>query len=77
MGINYQPPTVVPNGDLAAVHRFIILQFQLLIRFVGVSYCPNVHLIFLSMFAMFYFMSGDAIARTQGGLFSDKYNRGL
>ena len=24
VGINYQPPTVVPNGDLAAVHRFCI-----------------------------------------------------
>ena len=26
---------------------------------------------------MFCFMSGDAMAPTQGGLFSDKYNRGL
>ena len=28
VGINYQPPTVVPNGDLAAVHRFVLQYFS-------------------------------------------------
>ena len=26
---------------------------------------------------MFYFMTGDSMAHPQGGVFSDKYNRGL
>ena len=47
VGINYQPPTVVPNGDLAAVHRFRILQCQLSVHFVGVSYCPSYILIYV------------------------------
>ena len=29
VGINYQPPTVVPNGDLAAVHRYWKMYFYL------------------------------------------------
>ena len=47
VGINYQPPTVVPNGDLAAVHRFRIVQCQLSVHFVGVSYCPSYILIYV------------------------------
>ena len=51
VGINYQPPTVVPGGDLAKVKRFFsIIRILILFFFISeLSACYQIRLLLLKL----------------------------